>query len=239
MNKKSTNFITFSIIKPLQRLFNYLISVKRFFKITKKASGLVLFKTICLNIRYGFFPAIKIFIYKRAKVGISKSALVEFGKHGMLKMGVAWQGTNHNYSTLKLDDRAKIIVTGKFSFYSGCFVSLGKGALLNLGSGYANSDVNITCFKRIEIGNDVNLSKGVIIRDSDNHKILDGKHKMTKPIKIGNHVWIGVRAIILKGVIIADGAIVAAGAVVTKDVPSKCLVAGVPARVIRKNVEWK
>ena len=59
------------------------------------------------------------------------------------------------------------------------------------------------------------------------------------PIVIGNHVWIGARAIILKGVIIGDGAIIAAGAVVTHDVPAYTLAGGVPAKVIREGVEWK
>ena len=58
-------------------------------------------------------------------------------------------------------------------------------------------------------------------------------------MKIGNKVWIATNALILPGVSIGDGAIVAAGAVVTKDVPAKCMVAGVPARVIKSNVEWK
>lgn len=51
---------------------------------------------------------------------------------------------------------------------------------------------------------------------------------------IGNDVWIGTGAIILKGVNIGDGAVVAAGAVVTKDVPPYTIVGGVPANVIRK-----
>ena len=69
--------------------------------------------------------------------------------------------------------------------------------------------------------------------------ILDGKHKKNKPVKIGNHVWIGTRAIIMKGVTIGDGAIIAAGAVVTKDIPDGSVVGGVPAKVIGSYYEVK
>lgn len=53
------------------------------------------------------------------------------------------------------------------------------------------------------------------------------------PVKIGNDVWIGARAMILDGVNIGDGAVIAAGAVVTKDVPSYAIVGGVPAKVLK------
>lgn len=53
------------------------------------------------------------------------------------------------------------------------------------------------------------------------------------PIKIGNDVWIGTRAIILGGVSIGNGAVVGAGAIVTKDVPPYAIVVGIPASVIR------
>ena len=59
------------------------------------------------------------------------------------------------------------------------------------------------------------------------------------PITIGENVWIGCRALILKGVTIGDGAVVAAGAVVTKDVPANCVVAGNPAKIIKENVVWQ
>jgi acetyltransferase-like isoleucine patch superfamily enzyme len=52
-------------------------------------------------------------------------------------------------------------------------------------------------------------------------------------------VWIGAGAIILPGVIVGDDAVVAAGSVVTADVPSKTVVAGNPARVIREKVTWR
>lgn len=54
------------------------------------------------------------------------------------------------------------------------------------------------------------------------------------PVVIGNGVWIGANVTILGGVNIGDGAVVAAGAVVTKDVPAKTLVGGVPAKVIKQ-----
>jgi maltose O-acetyltransferase len=54
------------------------------------------------------------------------------------------------------------------------------------------------------------------------------------PVTIGNDVWIGGNCTILPGVTIGNNVVVAAGAVVTKDVPDNCLVAGVPAKVIRK-----
>lgn len=128
---------------------------------------------------------------------------------------------------------------GSIDLYSGCRISVNKNAYFSFGSGYINHDSKIACFKSIEIGNDVKISEDVIIRDSDNHKMLYSGYCNSKPIKIGNHVWIGLRSTILKGVTIGDGAIVAAGSVVTKDVPPKTLVGGIPARIIKENVEWK
>ena len=108
-----------------------------------------------------------------------------------------------------------------------------------MGSGFFNSNIKIRCHEKIEIGENVAISHDVTIMDSDAHEGLWKGYKKTKPIKIGNHVWIGTRATILKGVTIGDNAIIAAGSVVTKDVPSNTVVAGVPAKVIKTNINWK
>ena len=98
---------------------------------------------------------------------------------------------------------------------------------------------SISVFSHLRIGRDVFISERVTIRDSDDHEIIGSQSIITQPISIGNHVWIGANATILKGVNIGDGAIIAAGAVVNKDVDPGTLVGGVPARVIKSNVEWK
>jgi len=66
----------------------------------------------------------------------------------------------------------------------------------------------------------------------------NGNEKVKALIVIGDHVWIGLNATILKGVRIADGSVVAAGAVVTRDVPGNTLAGGVPASKIKENVTW-
>lgn len=88
-----------------------------------------------------------------------------------------------------------------------------EGAHLSPGGGYANNGAAIVCFKAIAIGRDVAIGPEVFIRDSDSHVISGSGRSTTEPIRIGDRVWIGARAVILKGVAIGDGAIVAAGSV--------------------------
>lgn len=92
--------------------------------------------------------------------------------------------------------------------------------------------------KRVVIGNNCSISWDVHILERDYHS-LNGEGERIKPITIGNGVWIGCRALILKGVTIGDGAIIGAGSVVTKDVPPGALAVGNPARVARQHVSWK
>ncbi len=140
---------------------------------------------------------------------------------------------------LKMMEDSEINVQNGFSIFSGHHIILMKGAKLNLGSGYINRDVKIRCFKEITIGNNVAISENVTIWDTDAHSIVGKEDKMTQAISIGNHVWIGNNVTILKGVIIGDGAIIAAGSLVNKSIPARCLAGGVPAKVIKENVEWK
>ncbi len=140
---------------------------------------------------------------------------------------------------LQVDAEARLIVNGILRVYNGSDIRVVQKGILTLGGGFFNEGVHIVCANRITIGKGCAIARDVVSRDYDAHCIKDEIPDIAKEVYIGNDVWIGTRAIILKGVNIGDGAIVAAGAVVTKDIPAGCLVAGVPAKVIRENVKWE
>ncbi len=125
----------------------------------------------------------------------------------------------------------------------GTNVNIEKGAHfsseVSLGD---NSGLGINCeiAPYVTIGNNVMMGPDCMIYTS-NHGMERIDIPMwrqvstpVEPVIIGNDVWIGARVIILPGVHIGDGAVIGAGAVVTKDVEPYCVVAGNPAKVIRK-----
>ncbi|MBS1596766.1 MAG: acyltransferase [Bacteroidetes bacterium] len=117
----------------------------------------------------------------------------------------------------------------------------------------------IMCRTRVEFETDIFVAWGAYFYDHDSHsqdyllrqkdilqQLADYRNGInfianknwdcvnTKPIKVCKNAWIGMNAIILKGVTIGEGAIVAAGSVVTKDVPAWTIVAGNPAQVVKQ-----
>lgn len=178
-----------------------------------------------------------VLIYKKVIVECEVNSQIVLNS-GRLEIGKHWTRKAVYPSVLKLRNNSQIIVNSSFTIYDNSTVYVNDNAVLELGSGYINSRANISCFERITIGENVVISEGVSLRDSDNHEIVNSNHIKTQPIRIGNNVWIGINVTILKGVTIGDGSIIAAGAVVARDVPPKSLVGGVPAKLIKSPIEW-
>jgi acetyltransferase-like isoleucine patch superfamily enzyme len=139
-------------------------------------------------------------------------------------------------SSLVLKTGSRLETKGTFTFYYGADIKVFDDGEFIVGSGYANAGLQIRCKKRISIGDRAAIAKDVVIMDSDAHEIGYEGHVMTKGVCIEEDVWIGTRAMILKGVTVGRGAVIAAGAVVTGDVAPHSVVAGVPARTIRKDI---
>lgn len=165
---------------------------------------------------------------------VRRSGAGRIAVESLLAVGTQWDGIPTYDGHLWV---AGTVRAHEFRIFSGAQVGVNADAELVLGSGYANVHLSLSCFERIEIGHRVAIAEQVMIRDSDNHRARPGT-KVTAPVRIGDDVWIGSRATILKGVDVGDGAIVAAGSVVTRNVPPRTLVAGVPATVRRADVAW-
>jgi len=148
------------------------------------------------------------------------------------------------------------IIESKFTFESD------EGEII-IGDNSFVGNSNLVSRNKIEIGNNVLISWGCWIFDNNSHSLdwqerandfnlvypayIKGRGRASNvfhnknwenvksaPIKICDKAWIGFNSIILKGVTIGEGAVVGAGTVVTNDVPAWCVVAGNPARVVKK-----
>lgn len=117
-----------------------------------------------------------------------------------------------------------------------------KAARLQIGANSSIGDRTIINVREsVSIGERCQVSWNCQIMDTDFHTIYDECGRGSAdvlPVEIGPDVLIGTGAIILKGVQIGSGAVIAAGSVVTRDVPANCLVAGNPAKIVRRVSKW-
>lgn len=175
-----------------------------------------------------------------AVIDLAPSA--EFHITGIMTLNEDLPKGSRKDALLQLKDKASLSLTGNFQMYYDSEIAVYSKGKLNLGYGYMNAGSQIRCMNSISIGNRCAIGRNVLIMDYDAHSIiyLDGStNHITLPILIGDHVWIGAGATILKGVTIGDHAVIGAGAIVTKDVRANTVVAGVPAKEVHEILEWR
>lgn len=162
-------------------------------------------------------------LLKKLKFRIASKGKMYIGRGCIIEKGFAIQCS---------DKESQIYIGDNFYARQNGHIICEGGELVIGNDSFLNYNVSITCLDKIEIGQSALIANNVVIVDHD-HDEYGGFR--TSPVKIGNHVWIGANATILKGVKIGDNAIIAAGAVVNKDVPERLLAAGVPAKIIKNN----
>ena len=149
---------------------------------------------------------------------------------------------------------ASISIGESFTFSSGGFynplsrnikgtIEIENGAKISIGNNVGISSSCLWIYEYLLIGNNVKIGGDCILLDSDCHSLkyierrsgkTDRVNASKAGIEIGDDVLIGTRCIILKGVKIGDRSIIGSGSVVTKSIPSDCIAAGNPCKVIRK-----
>ncbi len=122
-------------------------------------------------------------------------------------------------------------------FFSTIFVE-GNDAQVIVGNYCRLNGCYIHAKKKIIIGNNCVMAAGISIIDSNGHQTLSSNRTIgcdePENITIGNNVWVGLNALILKGTTIGDNCIVAAGSVVKGDFSKNSLIVGNPARVVKQ-----
>jgi len=145
-----------------------------------------------------------------------------------------------------------VVIGQHVSCYAGCSFAIGEKGSCSIGDFTLMNGALVMAEERIEIGSHCLISWNVGIADSDFHpldpaqRIVDAhalapffkdrppRPKLhTMPVIIRDNVWIGMNAVILKGVTIGENSVVAAGAVVTKSIPANTVVAGNPAVTVK------
>ena len=192
----------------------------------------ILYKRITNKIRSILYQRAAIHQLKKAKAIIGCDARFN-GPTELTINGHLFIGKNFicNSSINKCIDygHSKIVVMGN--------------AELTIGNNVGISNTLIHCYKHITICNYVNIGAGTIIYDTNFHstswqdreeRTIDIERAKIASINIGNHVFIGARCIIGKGITIGDRSIVAAGSVVTRDIPAGEIWGGNPAKFIKK-----
>lgn len=182
----------------------------------------------------------RIIPYKGTKIELGKNSKLNIEKILIVNSKKLKNSNKETYIQIK--NNAEIDIKDSFNIYYGGDICVFEGAKLEIKSGFMNAGTQIRCKKGIQIGSNVAISRNVMIWDTDAHEIIDFEGKVSevnKEVKIGNNVLIGNGAIILKGVNIGNDVVIGAGSVVTRDIPSNSLVAGNPAKVIKRIEGWK
>lgn len=171
--------------------------------------------------------------------------IVEPIKFGMIKIGYECVDVfdyKKSRSILKIEGTLKF--KGRAFIGQGSKISIQKGGVLELGRNfYVTAESSFIATKKIQFGDDCLVSWDVLFMDSDLHIIKNEKGEVVnhpKEIIIEDHVWIGCRALILKGSLVAKNTIIAANSNCSnkKLLFENAIYSGNPICKIKENINW-
>lgn len=170
---------------------------------------------------------------------ISRKAILNI--HGFLRVGTGRYKRSHSETKILIDKNAKLTVLNNFNIGYGSDIEIFPDAeLIIKGKGGSNVNLTIICAEKIEIGEGVQIGRGVTIRDNNgDHYINRCGYKNSRPVIIGDKAWLCEGCTIMPGVKIGPGAIIGAKAYVTSNVPANAMVSGNPAVIVDEDVLWK
>jgi len=135
--------------------------------------------------------------------------------------------------------RNAVLALGRWSWIGhGCKIRCHEGMVAIGAKTVMGQECTISAFQHVSIGRECVIADRAMLIDFDHGMVdverpirLQGIYK--RDVRVGNNVWIGYGACVLRGASIGDNAVIGANAVVTRSVPANAVVGGVPARLIR------
>lgn len=162
--------------------------------------------------------------------------------NGLLQIGTSDVGFSHRSDLTYLNVKGKLIFSGPFSIGRGCRIDIGEDAIVNIGvGGFINPFTKLIIHNKLDIGDNCFISWDCQFLDEDFHKVsYEGKKEsQSNEIAICDNVWIGCGVSVFKGSYVSKGSVVAANSVVRGSFKEEnVLIAGNPARIIKRNVHW-
>lgn len=162
-------------------------------------------------------------------------------KNGVLLLGYKKFKNSKLETRLLLDKEATLRYNGNTSIGYGSDIEVFPNAELSFGGGGAtNIGATIICGEKIQIGKNTMLGRHITIRDNNGSHYMNRQgYKNTRPVIIGDKVWLTEQCTVMPGVKIGDGAIIGALSLVIRNVPAYSLASGHPAEIIDEDVLWK
>ena len=223
-----------------------LIPIKRGYRIMRLTQYSP--RALCQTIKYSGFRNLihgkGIICTKHCILNIDKSSHLKF--EGLLILGNKGKFPKSKLeSRLFIGKNATLEVLGNFTVDFDCNIEVFANARLvihgsKIGYSDANAGFKVICGESIEIMSDVGIGRSVMLRDTNGQHFMNTTgYRPSRPIVIGEKVWLCESCTIMPGVKIGRAAIVGTNSTVTSSVPAHALVSGSPAVVVQENVLWK
>ena len=149
-------------------------------------------------------------------------------------------------SVIKINGNDNKVILHSGAYLSGVEVYIeDNNCIVEIGCNtYVGHHSHLACTEDgsiLKIGNNCMLSSYVQVRTGDSHSILNLDGKRINPaasVMIGNHCWLGEGSKVMKGVTLGNDSVVSTGAILTKSFGNNVLVGGLPAKVLKENINW-
>lgn len=168
--------------------------------------------------------------------------IINSGKENLVELG---EGCRLYDCTIQIFGDNNRVVIEKDCVLRDADIWISDGGVIHIGHNtHFTGKIHIACIegKKVEIGERCLFSNEIVFRTGDSHSILNLSGERINPAKdiaIGNHVWIGQQVVVLKGAHIGNETIIGTRALVTgKEFEDNVIIAGSPAKVVKKGVTW-